>query len=126
MSRRIFAPKNHSLTIALSYISFHRAFRGDDSMAEDQPKTKSLRGFAALSPERQREIASKGGKSVPAERRSFAQNPELAASAGKKGGKAVPAEKRSFSHNHELAMSAGSKGGHASHGTIRKKPADQT
>ena len=44
------------------------------------------RGFASMSPEKQREIASKGGKSVPSEKRSFAQNRELAAQAGRKGG----------------------------------------
>ena len=44
------------------------------------------RGFASMNPEKQREIASKGGKSVPSEKRSFAQNRELAAQAGRKGG----------------------------------------
>jgi general stress protein YciG len=56
----------------------------------DQPParaSKSRRGFAAMSAERQREIASKGGKSVLAEKRSFSRDPELAAEAGRKGGK---------------------------------------
>lgn len=35
---------------------------------------------------RQREIASKGGQSVPQEKRSFSQDRELAAQAGRKGG----------------------------------------
>ena len=35
---------------------------------------------------KQREIASKGGQSVPAGKRSFAQNRELASQAGRKGG----------------------------------------
>lgn len=35
---------------------------------------------------RQREIARKGGESVPAEKRSFSQNRTLAAEAGRKGG----------------------------------------
>jgi len=35
---------------------------------------------------RQREIARKGGESVPAEKRSFSQNRALAAEAGRKGG----------------------------------------
>jgi general stress protein YciG len=39
-----------------------------------------------MSPEKQREIASKGGKSVPSEKRSFAQNRDLASEAGRKGG----------------------------------------
>ena len=46
----------------------------------------SNRGFAAMDEERQREIASKGGESVPAEKRSFSQDPELASEAGRKGG----------------------------------------
>jgi uncharacterized protein len=95
-------------------------------MTDDQPtKPKSKRGFAAMSPEKQREIARMGGSSVPAEKRSFAQNAGLASSAGKKGGKNVPPEKRSFAQNRELAVSAGGKGGQVSRGTIRKKPADQ-
>ena len=49
-------------------------------------KPKPPRGFAAMDPARQREIASKGGKSVPADKRSFAQDRELAARAGAKGG----------------------------------------
>ncbi len=46
----------------------------------------SKRGFASMSPEKQREIASKGGKSVPSEKRSFSQNRALASNAGRKGG----------------------------------------
>jgi general stress protein YciG len=46
----------------------------------------SKRGFASMSPEKQREIASMGGKSVPSEKRSFSQNRDLASQAGKKGG----------------------------------------
>jgi general stress protein YciG len=36
--------------------------------------------------EKRREIASKGGQSVPAEERSFSKDRELAREAGKKGG----------------------------------------
>jgi general stress protein YciG len=46
----------------------------------------SKRGFASMSVEKRREIASKGGKSVPAEKRSFSQNRNLATEAGRKGG----------------------------------------
>lgn len=48
----------------------------------------SKRGFASMDGDRQREIASKGGKSVPAEKRSFSQDRELASEAGRKGGQA--------------------------------------
>ncbi len=47
---------------------------------------KSKRGFASMNPDKQREIASKGGKSVPGDKRSFSQNRDLASQAGRKGG----------------------------------------
>jgi general stress protein YciG len=84
----------------------------------------SNRGFAAMNPERQREIASKGGQSVPPEKRSFSQNRGLAAEAGRRGGESVPAEKRSFSQDRELAAEAGRKGGEASGGGRRPAPSD--
>jgi uncharacterized protein len=46
----------------------------------------SNRGFASMDPAKQREIASKGGSSVPPEKRPFSQNHQLAAEAGRKGG----------------------------------------
>ena len=46
----------------------------------------SKRGFASMSPEQRREIASKGGKSVPSDKRSFSQDRHLASNAGRKGG----------------------------------------
>ncbi|MGI6245377.1 MAG: KGG domain-containing protein [Pseudochelatococcus sp.] len=79
-------------------------------------KKASTRGFASMDREKQRAIASKGGRSVPNEKRSFAQNRELAAEAGRKGGRSVPDEKRSFSQNPTLAAEAGRKGGQAPHG----------
>jgi general stress protein YciG len=72
---------------------------------------KARRGFAAMSPEKQREIASKGGKSVPAEKRSFSQDRHLAHFAGSLGGVAVQPGRRSFSTNRALASQAGRKGG---------------
>lgn len=78
-------------------------------MADDN--AKSPRGFAAMDDDRQREIARKGGESVPDEKRSFSRNPDLAAAAGRKGGQNVPDTKRSFSQNRELAAAAGRKGG---------------
>lgn len=55
-------------------------------MTDTFTATKGRRGFASMSPERRREIARKGGASVPADKRSFAQNRDLAASAGRAGG----------------------------------------
>lgn len=48
--------------------------------------TTKPRGFAAMDPEKQREIASKGGRSVPNEKRVFSTNRELASLCGRKGG----------------------------------------
>jgi general stress protein YciG len=90
------------------------------AMADDDQPKKSKRGFASMDPEKRRAIASKGGKSVPAERRSFSQNADLASKAGQKGGRAVDPANRSFSRDPELAAKAGTKGGHASHGGGRK------
>jgi general stress protein YciG len=81
-------------------------------------EVKKKRGFALLSPEKRREIASLGGKSVPDEKRSFSKDPLLASEAGKKGGKSTAPHKRSYSRDHELAATAGRKGGLAVH---RKK-----
>lgn len=58
------------------------------SMPVDEMPRSVLRGFAALDPERRREIARRGGASVPNDKRSFAQNRDLAANAGRKGGAA--------------------------------------
>ena len=53
---------------------------------DESLRPKARRGFAAMSPEKRREIARKGGASVPSEKRSFSQSPDLAAKAGRKGG----------------------------------------
>ena len=44
--------------------------------------------------ERQRQIARKGGQSVPKEKRSFAMNRSLAAEAGRKGGLVASARRQ--------------------------------
>ncbi|MBP0574497.1 general stress protein [Mycobacterium tuberculosis] len=54
----------------------------------DKDNNTSNRGFAAMDEEKQREIARKGGASVPDEKRSFSQDRSLASEAGRKGGEA--------------------------------------
>ena len=56
------------------------------NMADRPERSRSNRGFASMDPARQREIASQGGSSVPADKRPFSQNHKLAAEAGRKGG----------------------------------------
>lgn len=56
-----------------------------DQTSTTRPPSK--RGFAAMQDkDRLREIAAKGGASVPAAARSFAQDRELAREAGRRGG----------------------------------------
>ncbi|MBI1907996.1 general stress protein [Candidatus Uhrbacteria bacterium] len=46
------------------------------------------RGFASMDPERQREIASRGGRAAHASGRAHEFSPEEAREAGRKGGRA--------------------------------------
>ena len=56
----------------------------------------STRGFASMDAEKQREIARKGGRSVPNEKRSFSQNHQLASEAGRKGGHSSQGNRRTI------------------------------
>ncbi len=66
------------------------------------------RGFASMDQEKQREIASKGGKAAHESGRAHEFTPEEAREAGRKGGKAV-------SQNREHMAEIGRKGGQNSH-----------
>jgi len=65
---------------------------------EDHSKPSSTRGFASMDAEKQREIARKGGRSVPNEKRSFSQNHRLASEAGRKGGHSSHGNRVSADH----------------------------
>lgn len=52
-------------------------------MADETPKAR--RGFAAMDPEKRREISRKGGISVPPAHRSFSRDRGLASRAGTAG-----------------------------------------
>jgi general stress protein YciG len=76
----------------------------------------SNRGFASMDPAMQREIASKGGRSVPPEERSFSKDRALAAEAGRKGGEASHGGRRAAGtqqggQQSGTGNSAGSSGG---------------
>jgi general stress protein YciG len=66
------------------------------------------RGFASMDQEKQREIASKGGKAAHESGRAHEFTSEEAREAGRKGGKAV-------SQNREHMAAIGRKGGKNSH-----------
>lgn len=88
-------------------------------MAQERETKTSNRGFAAMDQDKQRAIASKGGASVPDEKRSFSQDRELAAAAGRKGGQASGGN---FANNPQRASEAGRKGGQASGGNFANNP----
>jgi len=90
-------------------------------MAQKAQSSTSNRGFASMDAAKQREIARKGGESVPNEKRSFSRDHALAAEAGRKGGHSVSPDDRSFSKNRGLASEAGRKGGQNSHGAQPEK-----
>lgn len=56
--------------------------------------TKSGRGFAGMDPERQREIASLGGRTAQERGTAHTFTPEEARDAGRKGGAAVSADRK--------------------------------
>ena len=72
-----------------------------------ETSNKKKKGFASLSPEKRREIASKGGKAVHQKGNAHKFNSETARKAGKIGGKSV-------SENKEHMAVIGRKGGEAS------------
>jgi general stress protein YciG len=52
----------------------------------DTGERKERRGFASMSPEKQREIASKGGRAAHAKGTAHEWTPEEARTAGRRGG----------------------------------------
>ena len=58
-------------------------------MATQNGSKKSNRGFASMDREKQKEIASKGGKAAHAQGRAHEFTADEARSAGRKGGEAV-------------------------------------
>ena len=76
----------------------------------------SKRGFASMDPERQREIASEGGKAAHEKGTAHEFTPEEAREAGSKGGKAAHEKGTAHEFTPEEAREAGRKGGQASGG----------
>ncbi len=72
---------------------------------------KSNRGFAAMDPEKQRQIASKGGRAAHAKGTAHHFTPEEAREAGRKGGMAAHAKGTAHEFTPEEAREAGRKGG---------------
>lgn len=81
------------------------------------------RGFALLSPERQRELASMGGKAAHASGRARKWTPRQARVAGASGGKAAHTSGAANRWSHDAAVVAGQKGGQATQRAYRERQA---
>lgn len=88
-------------------------------MAENTGNSdKSKRGFGSMDEEKQREIASKGGKAAHEEGTAHEFDSEEASEAGRKGGESQGKENNpgNFANDAEKAREAGKKGGENSGG----------
>jgi general stress protein YciG len=65
---------------------------------QSAPRKKQRRGFAAMSPEKQKEIASLGGKAAHAKGTAHEFSPEEAREAGRKGGQAAQRARQTVKH----------------------------
>jgi hypothetical protein len=79
--------------------------------------TKGKQGFASMDPDKQREIASKGGKSAHARNLAHEFDPDEAREAGRKGGIAVSADR-------EHMAAIGRKGARKREENLRKAKGD--
>lgn len=82
----------------------------------NQDNQKDGRGFAGMDPERQREIASEGGKAAHASGNAHEFTSEEAREAGRKGGQAAHASGNAHEFDSKEAQGAGRKGSQASQG----------
>jgi general stress protein YciG len=76
----------------------------------------SNRGFASMDPEKQRDIASQGGKAAHEKGTAHEFSSEEAREAGREGGKAAHEKGTAHEFSSEEAREAGRKGGQASGG----------
>ena len=79
---------------------------------------KSTRGFASMDAEKQRQIASKGGKAAHAKGTAHRFTPEEARAAGRKGGQAAHERGTAHEFTTEEARAAGRKGGQNSRSNV--------
>jgi general stress protein YciG len=80
-----------------------------------QNNNGSTRGFAGMDPEKQKSIASKGGKAAHEHGTAHEFTSEEAAAAGRKGGRAAHEKGTAHEFSSAEAAEAGRKGGQSSH-----------
>jgi general stress protein YciG len=83
---------------------------------EHKGKERKPRGFAAMEPERQKEIASKGGKMAHLRGNAHEFTPDEAREAGRKGGQTVSKDRE---HMARIGRLGGEARGHGKHSKAR-------
>ena len=87
---------------------------------EGGKRRPATRGFASMDPQRQREIASRGGKAAHQKGTAHEFNSDEARAAGSKGGQAAHRKGTAHEFDSEEARAAGRKGGQATHGATKR------
>lgn len=86
-------------------------------MASNNQGGKSNRGFASMDPQRQREIASEGGRAAHEKGTAHEFTSEEAREAGRKGGQARSANRRAAMSQSGSSSSGGSHSGSGNNGS---------
>ena len=89
-----------------------------DQDNRSKPGNTSSRGFASMDPDKQKEIASEGGKAAHEQGTAHEFDSEEAREAGRKGGEVV-------SRDREHMAEIGRKGGQASGGGNRRRDEEE-
>jgi len=94
-------------------------------VSENESTGSTNRGFASMNRQKQKAIASKGGKAAHQKHTAHEFTSEEARLAGSKGGKAAHAKGTAHEFSSEEARMAGSKGGQSSHFSAKPISASQ-
>jgi len=98
----------HDLPTAFSFRK-DQIMASDNQSSQDKKQGKSNRGFASMDPQRQREIASEGGRAAHEKGTAHEFTSEEAREAGRKGGQARSESNRNRARNSASSgMSSGS------------------
>jgi general stress protein YciG len=103
------------LTVQERIMASSQGNQGGNQGQGGKESGSSTRGFASMDPQRQREIASEGGKAAHEKGTAHEFTPEEARRAGSKGGQAAHQKGTAHEFSSEEAREAGRKGGQASH-----------
>ncbi len=106
MAERMYEPGDSELS------EVQAGTRDRDTHETTRSHRRSSQGFAAMDPQKQREIASRGGRAAHQKGTAHQFTSEEARAAGRKGGEKV-------SQNREHMSNIGSRGGRSAHEKIQ-------